>query len=140
MEKLGTLSDYLHTQGVNEKTPEATIEEHKKAYWKSYHKQYYQQRKKVYHRFTLRLDQNEYKRLHYYAQQHQGKKMTSFIKAAALAYLEQNYVPRQPKLLQEITIQIRKIGNVINQVVQSLHRTAKRKGMTGAYAEEGDLK
>ena len=140
MSKIPTLSAYLKSKGVNDETSILEVEELKKIYWKAYHKNYYQQRKKDYKRLTLRLTKEEYDRLQIHAKEYSDLSFSTFIKQSALAYLEQNYIPQNPQEISALTKAIRKIGNVINQVVQSIHRTAKRGNLSGAFSDEGDLK
>lgn len=139
MKGVGSLSAYLKSEGVDSSTSLERIAALKKEYWKLYHQQYYQRRKKGQHRFTLRLTDDEYRRLTSYAKQHKRKSLAQFVREAALGYVEQQYIPRDPDVVDTLTKAIRKIGNVVNQVVQSIHRTAKRQHLTGAFSEERTL-
>lgn len=139
MEGYPSLSAYLKTQGVTDTTPLERIAELKKNYWKAYHKRYHQKRKKTERRFTLRLTEQEYNRFSMYAQQHNHDNMGLFIKKAASAYLDKQYLPRDEAAAENLLKAIRRIGNAVNQVVQSIHRTAKRERLTGAFADEKSL-
>lgn len=140
MKTLPNLSEYLKSQGVDDATPAERIQTVKNEYWKLYQQQYYQHRKKQHQRLTLRLTQEEYRRLQTHAKEYENLSFSAFIKQAALAYLEEGYIPRDSQKTDEVTKSIRKIGNLINQVVQSLHRTAKRGSLSGAFSDENDIK
>lgn len=84
-------------------------------------------------RFTLRLSKDEYRSFKVHAQRQGKKKMGQFIKDTALAYLEQEYVPRDSKPIADLASAIRKIGNNVNQIVHGIHRTLKRQQFTGAF-------
>ena len=120
-----SLTDYLKQQGVTTETSKEELSQLKQQYWKAYHKVYYQRRKLQHHRLTLRLTDEEYGRLQNHAQEHQDISFSAFIKESALAYLEKQYIPRDTEATNELVKSIRKIGRVINQVVQSLHRATK---------------
>lgn len=137
--ELPSLSIYLQSQGVDSNTPIKKIEELKKAYWKSYHKFYYQKRKEGHHRFTMRLTKSEFETFTHYAEGHDFKSLSSFIKASALAYLEQQYIPRNQDKVDELSKGIRKISNNVNQVVQSIHRRTKYNGMSGKINERDEF-
>jgi len=124
--KQSALSLFLKEHGVTDSTPIKQITQLKREYWKQYQKEYYQERKKKHHRLTLRLSDEEYNRLQSYAQEHQEISFSTFIKESALAYQEQGYIPRDPNVVNELVSSVRKIGRVINQVVQSLHRMRRR--------------
>ena len=140
MGNVATLSDYLKAQGVDSSTPLEDIALHKKEYWRLYHQSYYKERKKEQHRFTMRMAKEEYRQLQAYAKKHKDKSFHAFIKESALAYMNQRYVPRDPDAIDGLTKAIRKIGNVINQVVQRIHRTEKWQNLTGGFSEEKSLK
>lgn len=125
---------------MTDSTPVKDIQLAKKAYWKLYHQHYYQFRKKAHRRLTLRLTENEYQRLQHHAKAHSNLSFSAFLKQASLGYLEQQYIPREPQKIDALTKSIRKIGNIINQVVQSIHRTAKRGNLSGVFSDENDLK
>lgn len=140
MKKLPSLSDYLQQEGVSIETPEAKREEVTRQYWKLYHRQYYQYRKQQFKRFTLRLTMPEYERFMHHAKRHhtpdEKLHLGNYIKAAALAYVEQKYVPRNTKPIESLTVQIQKVGNNINQVVHAIHRTMIRTDFSGALADK----
>lgn len=136
MKNISNLSDYLRTQGVNDSTPAEEVAVYKRAYWKAYHKHYYQERKKQQHRLTLRLTKNEYRRFKVATNDHQLGSMNTFIKQVALAYLDKGYVPRHIQGIEKLSREVNAIGNNINQVVHTIHRTRKRDQLTGAYDDE----
>lgn len=125
--KQSALSIFLKEHGVTDVTPKEEIDQLKQKYWQSYHKEYYQERKQKHHRLTLRLNDKEYARLQAYAKMHERLSFSSFIKQSALAYQEQGYIPRDPSVTNELVKSIRKVGRVINQVVQSLHRIRRHR-------------
>ena len=129
--KQSSLSDFLREHGVSDATSKVEVARLKRVYWQSYHKAYYQERKKRHHRLTLRLSEEEYARLQSYAQEHEGISFSTFIKQSALAYQEQGYIPRNPNAVHELVASIRKIGRVVNQVVQSLHRIRRHRSDEG---------
>ena len=133
-----TLSAFLSDQGIDSSSSKEAIAEAKKAYWKLYHKTYYQKRKQAVKRFTIRLTKEEYRQLKLQADKHQ-KSLTEFTKASALAYVDQQYLPRDTEQIAQLRKGITKIGNNINQVVQGLHRSAKWSNFHGGF-DERDLK
>lgn len=125
-----TLHQYLEAQGVSEETSAEEIARHKQAYQRLYHQQYYHERKQNEKRFSLRLKPHEYQQLKSYAGKHE-KKLGVFIKQAALAYLEQGYVPRNAEAIEHLQKDIRKAGHNINQIVHSIHRNIRWSELSG---------
>lgn len=99
------------------------INELRKKYRKAYFQNYYYERKKNQHRLTLRLSKQENRLLKQSAKQQKERSLNTFIKKISLAYLEEKYVPRDTKPLDETIKELRAIGRNINQVIRALHRS-----------------
>lgn len=136
MKTFPSLADWLSQQGsLSSKTSEE-IAALKKSYWAAYHRAYHQHRKKKWKRVTLRLTPSEHQRLTDHASVRCRRiNLNTAIKAWALAYLDEQYVPRNNETIEQLYQQIQKIGNNINQVVHSIHRDRKYLSMTGASGE-----
>lgn len=133
MKNFPSLADWLLQQGNVSSKSEAELEALKKSYWSAYHRHYYQHRKKHWKRLTLRLSPQEHQRLLDHASVRcRQLSLNTAIKEFALAYLDEQYVPRDSEAIQTLSQQLQKIGNNINQIVQQLHRTRKYLTMTGA--------
>ncbi len=132
MEEQQDMATFLKAHGVTHETSAAEVEELKAEYMRQYHQHYYQKRKQSEHRFTVRLTPQEYTHLRSYADAHNEKSLNKFVKQAALAYLNQQYISRQPELIAGLIKEIRSCGRLINQVVQKIHWQLKRDRLTGA--------
>ncbi len=124
--KIPSLQEFLQSQGVDASTLKERVAQLKKTYRKSYHKLYYHERKKKGKRFSLNLTDEEYKKFQRYAKRHNQKHVGKFIKAAAVAYLEQQYVPRDTESIEKLTKTIGGIGNDINLIVQRVYLQSRR--------------
>ena len=129
-----SLSAYLKAQGVNSTTSESEIRAHKKAWKKLYHQNYYQSRKKREYRMTIRLKPAVYRYFQQAKKSHRRKRLNGFLPECARAYLEQGYIGHNVKEVELLNKQIRKIGNTINQVVHSIHRSRRHRSMSGSFA------
>lgn len=126
------LRAFLKEKGVNASTSTSEIHALKKEYERAYNRWYHKERRKQkQHRFTLRLSQKEYERLVRHATKLEKKNLSDFIKEAAFTHLDQHYVRFDKKILIEHKQELRKIGNNVNQVVQSIHRMVRRKNLAG---------
>lgn len=127
-----SLKEFLKSKGVNSNMPKEEISALKKEHEKGYHRWYHQhKRKKESHRFTLRLSHDEYKRLLRHADANEKKNLGEFIKKSAFSFLDKHYVRFHESSLQLHRQDVTKIGNNINQVVQSIHRMVKKQQLEG---------
>lgn len=123
MKDFPSLTEFLIEYGVNQETPKEKVEELKKTYQKSYHHYYYKLRKNREKRLETRLSFTEYRTLQKWAKRHKRKHLAPFLKEMAFAYLNETYIEKDPALTESLLLQIRRIGNNVNQVVQSMHST-----------------
>ncbi len=125
MHKFRSLSEYYQAAGITHNSSDTEITAAKKAYLKLYHKSYYQERKNQQKRFTVRMVFDEYDRLEAFAKLHGELSVNQFIKAAAFAYLDQYYIPRDPTQIEKAILAFSRIGNNINQIVRAIHQSKK---------------
>ncbi len=123
MKDFPTLKEFLIEYGVTESTPKEKIAELKQAYKKSYQHFYQKIRTSREKRIDVRLSLEEYRQFKRYAKAHRRTHLAPFIKEAVRAYAEKTYLAKNPTLITELIVQIRRIGNNINQVVQAMHVT-----------------
>ena len=121
LKQLPSLSAYLASKGVTESTPKSEIDRFKKAHRKIYQRLYDQQRRKKKKRLQQDVSKAQYQQFKKEAKRHKEKSPSAFVLKCALAYLNQHYIPHDPELIRQYIIQVRRIGNNINQVVHSLH-------------------
>lgn len=114
------------------------LKELKKEFRKLYQRAYYHERKKREHRVSIRLSHKEIKEISFYAQRHNGLSMNRFIKSTCLAYLENRYLLRNLKPVEDLISEVRKIGNNINQLVRVSHQ--KLNASKFQSIQEKDLK
>lgn len=111
-----TLKEHLASLGMlGKEVDESVLDKVKEQYYKEYHRQYYKRYKDRRIRVETRFSKSEYALLKQSAKQH-GKRTSTHLKASALAYMEQSYVVPDEKLLQDLKLQIRAIGNNVNQI------------------------
>lgn len=115
-----TQKEFLLKSGVDLNNPEQ-VKQVKKIYRKTYLKQYMKNYNRSHKRrnlwFTLEenaLIQSEAKR--------QKRKPSEFAKECILAYLNQKFLVPNEDAVQEVEVQIRKIGNNINQMAHLANR------------------
>lgn len=80
------------------------------------------------HRLTITLHKNDFHILTHHARRHgKEKRLSAFLREAALSYTEQKYlVPENlDSLLREIVLKLRSMGNNLNQI--ALHANTFKK-------------
>lgn len=130
--KLLTLEQYLSRYGVNAETPPERIAELKVAYRKWYQREYGRLRREREKDIKVRMTKEEYRQLKKAAKEHGYDNLSPFLKTMAFAYLDQRFIVPDESKLDELTIQVQRIGNNINQVVHHAHRM-KRYDMKSTY-------
>jgi len=120
--ELGNFVEYLKEHCGGKILSEEELEEMRKQYRREYQRQYYYVRKERENNLVVRLSRKESRLLKYYAEKHKAKGLHSFLKEIAFSYLENKYVPRDEKHLDEMTKQLNAIGNNVNQLVHRLHQ------------------
>lgn len=111
-----TLKEHLASLGMlGKEVDNAVLDKVKKQYYKEYHRQYYKQYKDRRIRVETRFSKSEYALLKQSARRHH-KRASTHLKESALAYMEQSYVVPDERLLQDLKLQIRAIGNNVNQI------------------------
>lgn len=83
----------------------------------SYQKTWYQQNKERLYRSTIQFEKPDYLRLKHAAENH-NMKLAEFIRKAVIAYLSKQYLTIEKAKLSELSIQLARIGNNINQVAK----------------------
>ena len=100
--------------------PIADVIQLKQAYKKAYHKEYNQRRKKG-KSLRLRLSNDEYKKIKKLHASYKQYSLNKLLVSAILAYESKNYLSHNLKEIEQLRIDVNKIGNNINQVVHKLH-------------------
>ncbi|KAA3625756.1 MAG: hypothetical protein DWQ02_21155 [Bacteroidetes bacterium] len=145
MKKMPTLKEFLYQAGVNKDTPPDKVQLLKKQYRKAYQKWYQLKRKKDTLRYTLRFSKTEFSELKRVATRYTSTdtptitkkaKLAPFIKKAVLAYLSNQYLPRDEKLVRELGKDIRAIGNNINQLTQRIHQLRRSNQQSGNLSDD----
>ena len=88
---------------------------------REYMREYMKKRRVGKKRVELVYDLDEYRRLEREARAH-GRKVASFIKACAEAYLKKTYVVPDEELVRELRLALRRIGTNINQIARKANQ------------------
>lgn len=128
--KYNSFQEYLLannlTDQLSEEERKALQNQWRKAYQKSYHKQYGKKRIRKTITLTLNEDAQLKKAIKKY-----DLEMNAFLKQCIFSYLNQAYIVPEKETVEELIMQIRKIGTNVNQVAR--HVNGKR------YAEQEQL-
>lgn len=118
-----TLKEHLASLGLlGKEVPESILDAAKEAYYKEYHRQYYESYKHKRLRVELRFTKSEYAAIKASARQHK-KRISNHLKKCALAYINTDYIVPDEKMLNDLKLQIRAIGNNINQIAYQANAT-----------------
>lgn len=141
--KLLSLDQYLKRYGVTENTPIEKVNELKVSYRKWYQKEYGKLRRNKEKDIKVRMSLEEYQKLEKGASKHGFTKLSPFLKQMAFSYLEQRFIVPDDAKLQELSTQIQRIGNNINQLVHTAHSLRMydaKQTYEGVYNEVKNLK
>jgi len=117
-----TLKDYLFGLGVLEHGTPEEIENAKKDYRKQYQQTYQKNYRKKQRRTEITWKAGEYALLHEGANLH-NMRFSSFVKKAALSYLQNSYIEKHPQDIHALQMEIRAIGNQLNQITRKVNST-----------------
>jgi len=99
------------------------IGELKKLYKKEYFREYNRRRKSS-KKITVRFTDKEFEVLNLLLQSYTSYSKNSFIVKVVLDYANQNFQPHDPDMVQKIKIELKRIGNNVNQITHKLHSEA----------------
>lgn len=116
-----SLLNYLFRIGVLENGTDKEIEKAKEDYRKFYVKEKQKVFRENHIRKEIILTPNEYAVLLREAQKRKIK-LAPFIRKSCLCYINQHFLLPSDNRLQELCLEIRKIGNGCNQLVRYFHR------------------
>lgn len=92
--------------------------QHKQDYMSTYRKEYKAKHKRV----NITLTNEEYERVGQ-ASSESGQKVTSFVKSTLLKEVDKVYLLPEDEKVERLILQIRSIGNNINQLTRHIHRS-----------------
>lgn len=137
MKDFPSLTQWLSDRKDDAGRSPAELEALKESYWKEYHRAYHLHRKQKWKRLTLRMSPSEHRVFSEHLRVRCRRlSLNAAIKQWALAYLNEQYVPRDPESIQQLVQQVQKIGNNVNQVVHQLHRDRKHQAMNGSSEQQ----
>ena len=93
-------------------------DEHSKSYMAAYRKEYSEKNKRV----NVTLSNDEFKRVKQLAESNR-KKVTSFAKDLLIQEVDKVYLLPEDEKIESLILQIRSIGNNINQLTRHIHRS-----------------
>lgn len=118
-----SFQDYLSNKGLLHLEGEALALERKK-YQKQYARMYMKNRRKTHTKVELLFTSEESKKLDNFVKSYRTNR-TEFCKKSIVNIIKQQPIYIHQETLQLLLLEIKKIGNLINQVVRSVH-TYKR--------------
>lgn len=119
-------NDYLERMGVLDSGDSDLVAHHKAEYRKAYKRAKNRQYRASRKRTEMYLTAKEHERFKSEAKAH-GMRLGEFIRHAGLAYLDQSFLLPPGELVHDLKVQIKRIGNNINQVAH----LANAKGAVG---------
>ena len=123
---------YVNLQSTTPSCALGAMDKDRREYLTTYQREELRKKKK---RVELLLEPAEHQVLYRSAQSH-GKKLSPFIKSAALAYLNNEYLVPDEDRVRSFELQLRRIGTNINQIA----RKANREGIDpGVLSNATDL-
>lgn len=114
---------------------ESKLDSLKKEYYRQYHREYRKRLKREQSKkqVTIRLNQDEFKKITLSKIQHNKSSLASFIVKSAIAYIDQAYLPHNEDDIRKLILEINKIGNNVNQIVHKLHIQLQYKSLNGDW-------
>lgn len=117
-----TLKEKILSGDIQENRDQAKLEkiksEHKEAYMREYRLQYKRQKKRI----NITVSNDEYDRILKMAGQN-NKKVSRFVKDSIIQEVDKVYLLPEDEKLENLILQIRSIGNNINQLTRHIHRS-----------------
>ncbi len=131
MKGFKTQTQYLKEHGITNKTDEHRIERLKKTYRREYLREYRKRSRSSLKRLTIGFSKDDHRKLKLASKDHH-RSLSEFIRNAAIAYIEQGYLPHDVKQIKDLTLNLQRIGNNINQITRRLHVIIKIKSIDGS--------
>ncbi len=114
---MDSLRSYLKERGLTRNSPSEELANAKREHRRLYQKDYQAKRRKARPRIGVSLSAPERQQLSKDARRH-GMKLPHFIRMAALAYTGKKYILPDDTTARALEIELRRIGNNINQVAR----------------------